>query len=620
MSLSSSKGNCATEYSNCRIPKKRSIGTIIGFNVAKIQDSNEIHFLKYPKQHVWFVSIGITFGVFQKYLLKESSISFNFLISSRLFQLGIVAIAMVLGSYFVTENYYTINGFFADPCMFLQKNVSLYNRMQAERGMNPLASRFYLSMDELLNNPINPFRTIPNIVLFPDSFGSKYAHLLTSIPFFLLFLGLFYHTIRIISKNEDWSLLYSIIFCLSPVFIHGKYGFAQYWLDLAPGFLVGACILLVLLWRLESKNSWLVGFSMLISVALMCRYISSVLCFILLFPAIIYIFYERLFFLKLGWKKGFFIPVSWLLISLGLFGSFGIIHYFDYNYTYYTTFNYGLKLGIKEAFLHYVEWWYFIVGFPFLILLCFWVLISTEMLKTKIGIDKFYKFFGLYILLIVPAFFVLLLQSAANWHVYSGLYPSVFIGIILFSIPSYKNSIDKRKLTWVLSSFALVWISYIYINFNKPDWIKASSKGNYKVTDNIISQNLNKLPVDTRWVSTIKEVHSIMLNLEIFFNNENKSYPNYINFYSSETLWKLTYGNLPPNKIASRLLNELHDKGSAIFIFKRNDRIESHPEYKDDFTRSIVKMIRDTITSNQLWHEQSKFNTQHGEISMFVHR
>lgn len=548
--------------------------------------------------------------------------SFNFF---RIFFIFISTL-FIIGISIITERKYAEkNAYFPDPSIFYYQNIQVYKSLLNEESFKPLATRYYMAINQLKDNKVNPFRTVFTIIVSPKLFIYKYSHLLSLIFIFFVFIFLLYYSIKDFSSNANWALGITLLFLSGPNLIHFRYGLAQYWLDTGPGLLMGSSILLLLLWYKHRNVKFLLLIGFLALVGVSSRYISLFFIFLLIGPPMALLTISEIILFK---RYQVLQHSLALVFSVLLISGYFIFSNFEYTYKYYTTFSYGYNFSVAYSFYYFlqdfimvfrVEYWLFIIVSFFL-----FRRISSKNISNKIE-DKNVLIMGIYSMFIIPIFLIIVLKSGRNTHVYNGLY-SVFFVSLYFIFFRFSKIVD---INWkyclsIAFIFPIYWVNIFLLNINLHKTLyPVMLESKYKSIDTNICNYLSNVPIKpVRIYSTIKEAHSLSLSNSLFYDHNGALADVTGSFFSSKKLFEsgLKSNPKPVTVLANELDSNMRNAKAFFITLADSTSIYNSDEYKDSFSKDLVFRLWKMNEGGFLSEEVKCFESPLGPVKIFKYQ
>ncbi|PWT85853.1 MAG: hypothetical protein C5B58_02405 [Acidobacteria bacterium] len=219
----------------------------------------------------------------------------------------------------IEDKYFETHRVFLDPGVYQEH---LFKLWQASHEKNVFELAWTELSDPAEGGDIPPlaFRTIPLLLLYPDSLKSPHAHLITSGFSLFVFLFLLLLTIYRRTHSSLYATAAAVLVCVTPVFYHPVSGLGAFWLDLTAGFLSAAAVLCLLNSERSQKLGWLTAFAVFAAISLLSRFVTGFYLFVQAGPVLA-------FYLIIRWRQtksflsGVLLPVSLIAaILLALVG------------------------------------------------------------------------------------------------------------------------------------------------------------------------------------------------------------------------------------------------------------------------------------------------------------
>lgn len=466
-------------------------------------------------------------------------------------------------------------------------------------------------------------RTVPLLLFDPELLGNPFGHLATALPMLFVFLMVFGITVYRRSNNVIYTVSVMGLFCILPGMIHPLTGFAPYWLDLHAALLGGAAALCLLNYSDDFKVKWIIGFSILASMATLSRYISGVVLFIMCAPLLVVYLYKN-YDRGRSIGKNLLFPIILMLGVISLFSGGFIVYHLNANISFYTIYGYAINNDSPASLIaagNAVKSFFFwgkkgFLGFAFLYILVILLnLFSHNIKRLKSSLPL------IWLAVASPLFILLIKSTDARSVVYS--MPFVFMLMVSpFPYDALRAKTPKKNLN--LLFLTIVFLMSVIISFKFTAYAKKASLSEVqkKQFDVKLASQLVKLKRKIVW-NVFFDEYAWIPSMEAFYMSGTLPLPAGQRYYNAhESAWKGDYPGLSPVEIVQRIYNSSCKWLDVVVVYRHPADAEKNKNMRNDTSRFVAKEIaRRVRTDFKNW----KLNViipslEYGEVAVYENR
>lgn len=511
----------------------------------------------------------------------------------------------------VSTQYYEHYSYDPDPSSGLLHNIQAYDKVQKY-------GRWVAFSHELTSNPRDPLAYAPIILLAPALLKSRTAHLFVLLPYFFLFL--FFLGYRVVVNHAiilaiAWQFSFATVLVIfAPYFgigFHLPDAIASYPLALA-GFSL-------LFWMEGKRLFWVSVFALMISLAVLTRYIFSVYAFAVFAPIIIYTVFS-------GYKKQTaFVAIKPVLIMAAIIAltcGHYIFKNFEYNFNYYTywagkksaTLNYDLSFSIKTFFLGFGS---FFGPFHAVILLTAfgWFFFRTAKMKDRKGLGLLAIIF--WFCLAMPFIWVFLLKSNGLKVTSSFLaaFPITFVAIAEGSkaLPLIGRWRVGATIFIVLlssASFARYYGKALSASLNASK--EMTQRKQFLVISAAILNSLKNS--DLKLIDLSSKYLAEALACEVFYRHGkvvDVSMGSLL-FRQGGQFWQKNYSNTNDDEVGRYIFNQIDT--SYHVVFTNAASLNESKNYETETAFKIASKIKKLLISSNHWFKEPSLSSQEVDV------
>lgn len=497
-------------------------------------------------------------------------------------------IIVVIASAIYT-NYFSNNPFQFDGVYYSFYNARLSERLSVE-------DRLGLALEEWLNNPRHPLRTVPLILFSPELLRSPVGQVAITIPVLFVTLALVGWTVYLRSGLLSFTTAVIALFASFPWFYRPALGIAANEPDITSALLITSAVLCLLNSNQLRDLRWVAGFAVLAACAALNRYVAAGYMFVMAAP----IFFAYLY---VNWRSyrspaGIVKPtlVTGLILAV-LAGPF-LSRHLQANINFYNTFGFNLTQGATES-----------------------LLVSGASLGESLGVH------GLFSLIVLAIMNIRWLPSARSrfrdvltflWMADSLILLQVLLlgskdqRTMLYTVPSLvlltvipfvwrgesvRGRVGQRLTRWVYR-FALV---NSVITALVLLGILSTMSGSQKSFHRALADELHRTGSPVIWNAYFDEV-AWMPSMEAFYAYGDLPLPAGQEYFSVvETIWRGEYPDLTPDAIAQQVYANTNRWVDIAVVLVEPDAERTLKLYNNPISLTVAQYMARAIPQNSNW-------------------
>jgi hypothetical protein len=462
---------------------------------------------------------------------------------------------------------------------------------------------------EILNNSRNVAAVVPYII-FPTIAKYKIAHLVTSLPFFLIFIYSIYSFVKKITKKKFLAIILSLFIFFIPGLYNPTKGIIGNNIDINVSFIIGISIVNFLKWNFLGKKKYFYLFLIFTLLSAYFRFASIVYLFVIYIGFLLIILTKgnlKLLFKKFERKDFFYIFIILLIFSPYIF------YHLKSVFMFYKIYGYDLNNSVFDSLKIFIFVLGSFLGVPITLLL---IILYYFFLK-NIFLNDIFNFKNLFIInlsLIVPIFNILFLKTTTTTvHIYS--FVNIYIAMILFVIFNV-SSFDKIIKKLFLIFFIIISFQLIYFNSK----ISNPSKEIYdkKKYDVELANNISNLyQKNIVWLSISDENFSAV-SVESFYRNKKFILPAGQDFFFSnhKTVFLGNFPNKSNIQITKSVMNNINKYVDVIIVHKEPGAVKNY--FNNDVSFFLSKKISLLVKSDSKWiFIKDILHPKYGKLSIY---
>ncbi|OQA94549.1 MAG: hypothetical protein BWY22_02446 [Bacteroidetes bacterium ADurb.Bin217] len=537
-------------------------------------------------------------------IIKSKKDIISLIVISIILSVGLCGAAL-----YISNEYFKTHAYFYDPVGDYSRTIPFYERMQQEADLNPIASRINFAKIWFQADPKSPFLYIPTILLYPKLLTTPWA--MMPAMFFALssLLCMLGYSLRL--RNQSFLSVISILllFCAGHLMLNPERGIAAGWLDLPASFLLTSGIIAFLNWRDFRNRYWLLLSAVFIALASMSRSTIIIYAAILLCVPIILSYIEQRTSLK---TLGLYILLIAIFITPFYYYSF------DFNYRYYTSLNSGIADSVSSSITLFMHTFSIIgiaymIGFVLLLLFLFYKHRQIVILQSKYSVGIF-----LWILVILPIFWVFVQKTGNTYHVYLTLYSLFFI--LFLGITNWlKTTINKSISYSIIVFYSITMINSFITHLHTAQNPTLEATDTKQLYTNI-AKHVAQLQPNETWLAYFAEDVTRIANVEAYnqYGVYPKKYAQGI-LYFHHSYWRAEYGDMSDAEIADSIVKLLPHNVFVIIPYSHQS-IDSIVPQQFTTTRAVLHKSLDYIVHNN-WERCDGFKTlKYGSLDAFYNK
>lgn len=520
----------------------------------------------------------------------------------------ISVIASIAVAYVATSKqriYFSKNPFFKDPSEYLQNDVLSFESLKTHTKSEVIREVWQ-------KNFRNPIRSIIPLIFYPESLKTPYAHLITSVPYLIIFLFLSSWLIYSRYGNLITALLFIALFSSLPFLYNSIYGFAAYYLDLHASLLFASCMILLVFYYNEQQLIYILAFGVLSSLEVLGRYNNAVYLFAAGVPILVFIFIK----FKTN-RKSILIHYFILTALIGLLtGSFLFGHLRD-NFNYAELgygINFSISNSIKFCFHSIISLLGLkVLGLLFIFFVAFYALFYQSILTNK---EQFFLMFWI----AISNFIVLQIALRNGAHIASMYYIIVPAIVFLFA-PAPIGNFTGVKASIINSTLGLLLVVFAYMDYTDFQSLEKKGKSYEKKFGEAVLGHL-KESNDARLSGAIGGFSTANLSLESYYAGGNLLHSELI-CGKYDVSWPYYYGSKNEDVIEGLFLKSLVRLSGFVLTFADENAADRYFDKASKtasckFSRKMAVKCIAYINSNKDWERIETFNHPfYGQIILY---
>ncbi len=500
----------------------------------------------------------------------------------------------------IERTYFEHYSYFFDPISYSFYNARLYTRLADE-------NRLSLVLQEWLNNPRHPLRTIATLLFAPRLLASPIGHMATALPMLFIFLSLLGRTIYVRCQHALYAAACMLLFCAIPVMFYPVLGLGAFWADLPASFLVAGAAL-CLLNSSEARNlKWLVGFAVLASLAALSRYVAAAYVFVACAPVLLLYLVQR------ARQEGSVIrnvltPVAVIAVCIGVLAGYFLIAHYNFNIHYYTVFEYTHGQNIFASLASVMRSMLLFFGAQGLVVLAALALVNGFLFwkfTTRNWGDLLVSLW-----LAVAEIFLLVvgIREAGADHV--AIYAVPLIAFAVASPASFmyattdQETLLRRWLTMlacalifigVLGAGRAAWVNYQYAKHPSRDFQEQ------KAFDVVLGEAIHREGGALVWIAYFQE-YAWIPSMETFYRHGELPLPAGGGFFEDhESMWKGRFPGLSPAEVSERVYANTCQWVDVAVVFDDPAQADANSYMDNPYSRAVAKNVAEQVRTNPQW-------------------
>lgn len=514
----------------------------------------------------------------------------------------------------INQQYFQTHAFRLDPSFYAFQAAHAYN----ETTLHSIPD---VAANQLWKNSRDPLRILPVLLLSPKLLTEQVVPLVTALPCMFIFLAL----AGIVAQRKTDSLICGVavmtMFATMPGLIHPTYGLGTFFLDLVAALFLGSAALCLLEYESQFKRAWLVGFAMLVSLALFSRYASlGYVAFCLVPPLFGLLFLKaRKDSLKASAADFFLVTVTGLLFS----GSYVVLHLVQ-NLFYYTKLEPGGNGSIFESANALLPEFLNFIGVPLLaeaalIALAAIIFRHRNALRSELFIGSWLMFSALALNIVIVKF----VGREYNHHPILFAVPFICVGV-LFILKYIQFQKHTRKLL-VCSAIVVscISLSLSFTQLQKEINTSSQEEIELKALHSSIAELLSAQPDGRFWYFFADEQSHNIQNECQYRRDKYRGFPltSFQYFSTLPAFWQIYHSFGATTEDICRRVCAATDKWIDLVIVFDNPadaQKEAHSFLVCEEARAVAGSVAQMVKTNPHWRKIKEFSTsRYGKLAAY---
>jgi len=504
--------------------------------------------------------------------------------------------------------------YYFDPVVYQYHCAELYWHIL---GSNNFAGALY----EATHNAFYPLRTVPLALFCPSLLTQPLTPLATSLPALALLIFLLGYTVYQRSGSKPLAFASALLLTSLPAIYQTTYGIHAFWLDILAALLIGSAFLCLVNYKYSSKDGWLVGFALCVSLTAFARYIAIVYALVSLYPILLITLAQK------RRAESWTAARCWLSAGLSIFlpgaicGGFLLAHASE-TYYYYHFLCYPLGCTVETSVSNL---------FPFLceklftgpyalVLTAIWCINffaswrerRTAFLDAAWFIFPFASFLFLNLCVLRPWENLYIMWYAVPLFIVAAVTPYAPLPRHVLKL------LTAIALTLAVPSL-LFSVAANYKSATEPDRLQSA----IKLFDKEIARELVSTGPHTVWVAFFGE-YSVVPIVEAFYQSGSlPRTPAELTFSVHEAYWKAKYPRETTAEICKTVSLLTNEKVQyAAVLADPNRALSAETNWFDnEITRQVAFHLAQEVTSSREWQFVRMLqHPQYGLIALYKNK
>lgn len=491
-------------------------------------------------------------------------------------------------------------GFFFDPAAYYVHNIDLH-RMYEQQGLWT-ALKF-----ELAANDRFPGRTLPALLLAPQTLVQTTGHLWTEAPVMCAFLFLLGTTIH--KRTGSLFLAVSAIALFAGIrFLYDPtVGVGAYWLDFPAACALSTAALSLIRFSESKHCGWLFALGSFASITALFRWSSGfyLLSFLSLAVPIV--------FLRIYWKHWQQLAAAvGLATTAALPGLLFTFYHWQANTDYYKRFGFAFGAPISQSVYWTMKTVHELLGTAILAIVLVFIganLISLVKRKT----DRMQILLCQWLPVSIFLFVCLVVKAVDGVHPLVYFAPALFVAAFCCLGPLGSNRMWWRGVSTTMLATAVATSVFAYDTKRKvaahpPAALQIQQKCNMALADLMVSTNASSF--------TEFDDETVFPHMEVFFNRGR--YCGWIAMFSKHEMYMkemAMHKGKTVHQMSSNTYERTLKEVDLVAVFTNPE--DAFRTFNNQYSATVSNYMAKTLPNNPDWKFVGNVESLHGRLSVY---